>query len=209
MFHPDDPGMSPDNFSTEICFQMFKSKLAISLVALVIGAGIASAETLTPLPAGSKPSASQPNAPQSQELSNLKASGPGWISRCVSDSRRGQLECSMEETFILSDSGQLVAAVAVQLQSGKREPAMNIRVPSGLYLPAGTQYSNRRWEGSVIPLQTCDQQGCYAELQINADLLAALKSGKKLSITCQNAARNNFVLPLPLNNFADTFQKIQ
>jgi invasion protein IalB len=46
-------------------------------------------------------------------------------------------------------------------------------------------------------------------MQISADLLAALKSGKRLLITCQNAARNNFVLPLALDNFADTFQKIQ
>jgi hypothetical protein len=29
------------------------------------------------------------------------------------------------------------------------------------------------------------------------------------SITCQNAARNSFVLPLALNNFADAFQNIQ
>jgi invasion protein IalB len=47
------------------------------------------------------------------------------------------------------------------------------------------------------------------EMQISADLLAALKSGKRLSITCQNAARNSFVLSLALNNFADAFQKIQ
>jgi invasion protein IalB len=202
---------------------MFKTKFGVRLLlALVFCDGIAHAATLTPvLPASqsappasqSVPAASQAKTSQSanepQELSNLKASGPGWISRCVGDSRKGLLECSMEETFVLTDTGQLVAAVAVQLQSGKREPVMNIRVPGGLYLPAGLNLQIDDGKAQVVPLQTCDQQGCYAELQINADLLAALRSGKRLSITCQNAARNNFVLPLALNNFADAFQKIQ
>ena len=115
----------------------------------------------------------------------------------------------MEETLVLTNTGQLVAAVAVQLQSGKPLPVMTIRVPGGLYIPAGLNLQIDDGKAQVVPLQTCDQQGCYAEMQISADLLAALKSGKRLSITCQNAARNNFVLPLALDSFAGAFQKIQ
>ena len=102
-----------------------------------------------------------------------------------------------------------MAAVAVQLQSGKPQPVMTIRVPGGLYIPAGLNLQIDDGKVQVVALQTCDQQGCYAEMQIGAELLAALKSGKRLLITCQNAARNKFVLPLALDNFADTFQKIQ
>jgi hypothetical protein len=43
----------------------------------------------------------------------------------------------MEEALVLTNTGQLVAAVVVKLQSGKHEPVMTIRVPGGLYLPAG------------------------------------------------------------------------
>jgi invasion protein IalB len=115
----------------------------------------------------------------------------------------------MEQTLILTNTGQLVAAVAIQLQSGKPQPVMTIRVPGGLYIPAGLSLQIDDGKAQVLPLQTCDQQGCYAEIQVSADMLAALKSGKRLSITCQNAAKNNFVLPLALDNFADAFQKIQ
>ena len=38
---------------------------------------------------------------------------PNWVTRCVSDSRKSPLECSMEETLVLANTGQLVAAVAV------------------------------------------------------------------------------------------------
>jgi invasion protein IalB len=186
---------------------MFKTKFGIDLLlALVICDGIAHAATLSPAPP-----ASQSKTPQAanEPQENFKTSEPGWISRCVSDSRKGPLECSMEQTLVLTNTGQLVAAVVVKLQSGKHEPVMTIRVPGGLYLPAGLNLQIDDGKAQVVPLQTCDQQGCWAEMQISADLLAALKSGKRLSITCQNAARNSFVLPLALNNFADVFQNIQ
>jgi invasion protein IalB len=115
----------------------------------------------------------------------------------------------MEETLVLTNTSQLVAAVAVRLQSGKPQPMMTIRVPGGLYIPAGLNFQIDDGKAQVVPLQTCDQQGCYAEMEIGPDLLAALKSGKQLSITCQNAARNTFVLPSALDNFADAFQKIR
>ena len=186
---------------------MFKIKFGIELLlALVICDGIAHAATLSPVPP-----ASQLKAPQgvNEPQENFKTSEPGWISRCVSDSRKGPLECSIEETLVLTNTSQLVAAVVVKLQSGKHEPVMTIRVPGGLYLPTGLNLQIDDGKAQVVPLQTCDQQGCYAEMQISADLLAALKNGKRLSITCQNAAKNNFVLPLDLDNFADAFQKIQ
>jgi invasion protein IalB len=60
-----------------------------------------------------------------------------------------------------------------------------------------------------IPLDTCGPQGCFAEMQISPDLLSALKAGKRLSITYQNSAKNNVVVPLVLDNFGESFQKIQ
>jgi invasion protein IalB len=186
---------------------MFKTKFGIEFfLALVICDGAAHAATLSPASPTSQSKTPQAvNEPQE----NFKTAAPGWISRCVSGSRKGPLECSMEETLVLTNTGQLVAAVAVQLQSGKPQPVMTIRVPGGLYIPAGLNLQIDDGKVQVVALQTCDQQGCYAEMQISAELLAALKNGKRLLITCQNAARNNFVLPLALDNFADTFQKIQ
>jgi invasion protein IalB len=86
---------------------------------------------------------------------------------------------------------------------------MAIRVPVGLYLPAGLNLQIDDGKSQAVPLRTCDLQGCYAEMQISADLLAALKGGKRLSIICQNLAEKDIILPLVLDNFADAFQRIQ
>jgi len=86
---------------------------------------------------------------------------------------------------------------------------MTIKVPAGLYLPTGLNLQVDDDKPQSIPLQTCDAQGCYGEIPVSSNLVAALKTGKKLSLTFQNMARTTVLLPFPLDNFADAFQKIQ
>jgi len=182
-------------------------KLAImSLLILLYCQSTVIATTLLPNPPG-------PMAPKANEgfdASNLKmSSSPAWVTNCVSDTRKGPLLCSMQGTLVLKNSGQAVAFVIVRLQPDVHEPLMVIRVPGGVYLPAGLSISVDDGKPQSVPLQTCDQQGCFAETQVNSDLLAALKAGKRLSIICQDAAKNKIVFPVALDNFADAFQKIQ
>jgi invasion protein IalB len=166
----------------------------------------ATAATLLPVQPG--PVASKAN--EAFDASNLKmSSSPAWVSNCVSDARKSPLLCSMQGTLVLKNSGQAVAFVIVRMQPDVHEPLMVVRVPGGVYLPAGLSISVGDGKPQSMPLQTCDQQGCFAEMQINSDLLAALKVGKQLSIICQDAAKNKIVFPITLDNFADVFQKIQ
>lgn len=109
----------------------------------------------------------------------------------------------------MANTGQFVASVAVRMRSDAKEPVMTIRIPVGLYLPAGLSINVDDGKPQPVPLQTCDQQGCYGETSLSAAFLTALKGGKRLSLTFQNMAKSNVVLPVPLDNFAAAFQKIQ
>jgi invasion protein IalB len=188
---------------------MRKTKLGFELLLIVIFCnGIAHAATLSPISA--VPSQTPQTSDALKALPNLKPStSPDWVSKCVSDSRKSPLECSIEDTLVLATTGQPVASVVVRIQSDTRIPMMAIRVPVGLYLPAGLNLQIDDGKSQAVPLRTCDLQGCYAEMQISADLLAALKGGKRLSIICQNLAEKDIILPLVLDNFADAFQRIQ
>jgi invasion protein IalB len=85
---------------------------------------------------------------------------------------------------------------------------MAIRVPVGLYLPAGLSIKVDDGNAQSIPLQTCDLQGCYAETEIGPAMATALKTGKH-SINCQDPSKKQIVLPLTLDGFATAFEKIQ
>jgi invasion protein IalB len=161
------------------------------------------------------PSQSSGQTPsQSQPANPAQGSGPqnptgSWIARCVSESRQSPVECSMEETVTLTSTGQLLASMLVRVPADTRSPVVVVQVPSGLFLPAGLNLQVDEGKPQPLPLQTCDQKGCYALMPMTADLLASLKSGKRLTITYQNMAKSNVTVPLALDNFAEAYQKIQ
>lgn len=115
----------------------------------------------------------------------------------------------MEQTVVLTNTGQLLASMLVRLPAETRSPVMVIQVPSGLYLPAGLNLQIDDGKPQPVPLQTCDPKGCYAGMPVAADLLAALKSGKRLTVTFQNISKSNVTVPLSLDNFAEAYQKIE
>ena len=134
---------------------------------------------------------------------------PGWVARCGSVSRDAPLECAIEESAVLTKTGQLIALVNIRVASDTRQPVALVQLPLGLNLPAGAKLQVD--EGKVVDLQiqTCEQRGCYANLPVPADLLAAMRTGKQLKVSFQNLAKEAISIPLPLADFASSYDKIK
>ena len=160
------------------------------------------------VPADTKPAAtnlqvaSAASAPQA-------AAAPAWSSRCASATRQSAPECTIEQTAILNQTGQVITAISVRLPSAASAPVMMIQVPVGLFLPAGITLQVDERPPVQLTVQTCDLKGCYAGLQISQDLLAVMKTGRKLAVTFQNVARQNMTVPMTLAQFAEAYQRIQ
>ncbi len=163
----------------------------------------AAAPAQKPAPAAQTPGAQAP-APPAQAQPTA-----GWVSRCMSDSRTTQVDCAVEQTAVVTNTGQLVASIVVRVPHDTRQPMMMIHVPVGLYLPAGVNIQVDESKPLQFVLQTCDVKGCYAGAPLPNDMLAAMKSGKKLGVSFQNLQKENITVPLPLENFAESYQKIQ
>ena len=90
-----------------------------------------------------------------------------------------------------------------------RAPVALVQLPLGLNLPAGAKFQVDDGKTSELQIQTCEARGCYANLQISPDMLAALKSGKQLKISFQNLAKETISIPMPLADFAAAYEKIK
>jgi invasion protein IalB len=90
-----------------------------------------------------------------------------------------------------------------------RTPVALVQLPLGLNLPQGAKLQVDDGRAMDLPIQTCENRGCYASTPIAADLLAAMKSGKQLKISFQNMAKENITVPMPLNDFAAAYDKIK
>ena len=184
--------------------------IKLSLAIVVILATIAGVSAQSPKTKGAPPAPAQaaPTTAPSQGDTNAPT-GPGWIARCASGGRTAPLECAIEETAVLSKTGQLVVLVNVRIASDTHAPTALVQLPLGLDLPAGAKLQVDNGKIIDLQIQTCENRGCYANLPVASDLLAALRSGKQLKVSFQNLAKESLSVPLPLTDFAAAYDKIK
>ena len=154
------------------------------------------------------PVAQATSAPAAAEGANASAP-PGWVARCSSASRGAPLECAIEQSAVLTKTGQLIVLVNVRVPAETRAPVALVQLPLGLNLPAGAKLQVDDGKTSELQIQTCEARGCYANLQISPDVLAALKSGKQLKVSFQNMAKETISIPMPLADFGAAYEKIK
>ena len=134
---------------------------------------------------------------------------PGWAARCTSASRDAPLECAIEQTAVLSKTGQLIVLINIRVPSDTHTPLATVQLPLGLNLPGGAKFQVDDGKVTDLQIQTCEARGCYAAAVIAPDELAALRSGKQLKLSFQNLAKETITIPMPLTDFATAYDKIK
>jgi invasion protein IalB len=134
---------------------------------------------------------------------------PGWAARCSSVSRDAPLECAIEQTAILSKTGQLIVLVNIRVPSDTHTPVATVQLPLGLNLPGGAKFQVDDGKATDLQIQTCENRGCYAAAPISPELLVALRSGKQLKVSFQNLGKETITIPMPLTDFAAAYDRIK
>jgi invasion protein IalB len=176
-------------------------------VAFAVAVTLSGFSQAQPSPKAKSP---QPTAaPQAEAAPANGPAPPGWTARCTSASRDAPLECAIEQTAVLTKTGQVIVLLDIRVASDTRTPVAVVQLPLGLNLPAGARLQVDDGKTSDLQIQTCEQRGCYANTPISADLLAAMKSGKQLKVSFQNLAKETITIPMPLADFAAAYDKIK
>ena len=153
--------------------------------------------------------AATPATPQADTPPANTPAPPGWAARCSSASRDAPLECAIEQTAVLSKTGQLIVLVNIRVPSDTHAPVVLVQLPLGLNLPVGAKLQVDDGKPIDLQIQTCENRGCYASSPVAPDLLAALRSGKQLNVSFQSLAKETMTIPLPLADFAAAYDKIK
>jgi invasion protein IalB len=153
------------------------------------------------------PAAATPATPQAD--TPPAAAPPGWAARCTSASRDAPLECAIEQTAVLSKTGQLIVLVNIRVPSDTHAPVLLLQLPLGINLPVGAKMQVDDGKSADLQIQTCDNRGCYASTPIAADVLAAMKAGKQLKLSFQNLNKETITIPMPLTDFPAAYDKVK
>jgi invasion protein IalB len=188
-----------------------RGKLAILAIVVAFAAGGAG-RAQTPRSKSAPPTAQTPPAAVAPQGEAAPAGTPppaGWAVRCASAGREAPLECAMEQTAVLSKTGQLVVLINIRVAGDTRTPIALVQLPLGLNLAAGTKLQVDDGKIADLPIQTCEARGCYATGPVAPELLAALRSGKQLKLSFQSLAKETMTIPVPLADFAAAYDRIK
>jgi invasion protein IalB len=188
------------------------AKLVVLVAMLAFGSIAASRAQQAPKPKSAPqaaPATTSPTTPPADAAPAAASPSPGWAVRCTSASRAAPLECAMEETAVLSKTGQLIVLVNIRVPSDTHAPLATVQLPLGLNLPGGAKLQIDDGKTADLQIQTCENRGCYAGAAISPEVLAALKSGKELKLSFQNLAKETITVPMPLTDFAAAYDKIK
>lgn len=178
---------------------------AVAMLSLLLSTGGAAGQVSKSQkrPAVSVRQAAPAAAPAAQDT---KKATPGWTVRCA-DVGQG-LVCKAVQSIALAKTRQLLVSVTVTKPVGDKKGTILLRVPLGIFNPAGVTMTVNDGTPETLPIQTCDAKGCYAGGPIAPENLAAMRKGATLKLVFQNLRKKAITVPVPLKGFEAAYAKL-
>ncbi|MEM8798048.1 MAG: invasion associated locus B family protein [Pseudomonadota bacterium] len=131
----------------------------------------------------------------------------GWKLNCreANETERCAAQISLRE----AQRNQQVLRVQIQTDPRNDRNLMVLQMPLGLFLPAGAELllDDRRLQ--TLPIQTCNQQGCFATKPLSEDEQNLYVIGETLSVVVQDLRRRRVQLQVPLAGLSDMLNDIK
>lgn len=155
-------------------------------------------------PAAAQPAAPQPAAPDAGSPQATTATYGDWVVRCVSPQPPAPRICEAV-TGVQAQGQQGLLAQVVIGRVSKDEPArLIVQLPAGVFLPPGaTLYLDEKAQNGFNTVFSSCPRGCFSDMELKADQLAALKAAKGPGrLEFVDAARKRVAVPISFTGVA-------
>ena len=127
----------------------------------------------------------------------------GWYKVC---SKQEDNDICNVQFQSVAGNGQVVTAVSLAEIKGKiNRRVFQVTVPTGRLLPAGIKVQVDDKKEATIPYVYCFPQSCMAEVQLDDNLVALLKSGGKMTVASTNFQNRPNPVEVTLNGFTAAY----
>jgi invasion protein IalB len=142
-------------------------------------------------------------APEAQPLPPLIYSQ--WVKFCPKPEEAGAKQVCFTGVDGRLESGVPVVALVAIDPEGEPKKILRATLPVGMTLPPGTRLIIDQNAPLTAPYVACFNNGCMADYELNADLMAKLKKGQSALIQGISYGGGPVTVPVPLGDFAKVF----
>ena len=129
-----------------------------------------------------------------------------WVKLCGKGPEAGAKQvCVVAKDGRIVESGMPVVAVALIEPEGAPQKILRVTVPPGMHLQYGTRIVIDQGNPATAPYVTCFSNGCMADYQATAEMVATMKKGQAITVQAINMNGAAINLPMPLADFAKAY----
>jgi invasion protein IalB len=154
-----------------------------------------------PQQAAPVPSAPQQAAPQ-QDVQLIYSP---WTKFCLKSKDPNPKQVCFTGKDARIESGMPVVAAVLIEPDGEPKKVLRVTLPLGMQLVHGTRVIVDQNQPMNAPYVICFTNGCMADYEATADLIAKMKKGQGLTVQAINASGQPISLVLPLSDFAKAY----
>ena len=173
------------------------------LVAIVLGLGLYFAVSYVTTDA------------EAQEDASTNTAGVQWSIRC--NKAEGQTEpvevepgkCEMYQKQTIKDTGQRLVEFAIGYPQGAQNARGIVILPLGIMLQPGLTMQIDEQTPFKFDVRYCIQNGCYAFLELNDDVIKKMSRGDKATLTMMAQNEKRRAIPIPLGGFTKALNQVK
>jgi invasion protein IalB len=176
----------------------FMRMAAMAFAATLLSADAALAQATKP--ATPAPGQAAPTGPVKLDLVGLQ---PQWVKQCSKD-QSGKEVCLTQREFgqVVDQPPTLIIAI---YQIGDEHRFARFVLPLGFLLSPGFRLIPEKGEPIPGRFAFCLPQGCFAEAELGAGGINALKKSTNVSVVVRNQANNEVTFNVPMREFASAY----
>jgi invasion protein IalB len=158
-----------------------------------------------PAPPAAPAAPAPSSAPQGPVKLDLQASQAAWTKICGKDQGNGKEVCYTTRDFGQGPEQPPTLALAVYQMSGDERRIARFLLPVALMLQPGFRLIIDKGEPIQGRFAICFPNGCFAEADLNAASIAALKKAQTVSVQVRNQVNTEVTFNVPMKDFGTAF----
>jgi invasion protein IalB len=128
-----------------------------------------------------------------------------WTKFCLKGQETNAKQVCFTGKDARIESGMPVVAAVLIEPEGEPKKILRVTLPLGMQLIHGTRVIIDQNQPMTAPYVICFTNGCMADYEASADMIAKMKSGQGLVVQAINSTGQPISLVLPLTDFAKAY----
>lgn len=139
---------------------------------------------------------------------NVKSSHGAWSIICDTPAGASSEQCAMMQNVVAEDRAEVGLSVVVLKTADKKARILRVLAPLGVLLPNGLGLNIDGKNIGRAAFVRCFQDGCYAEVILENQLLEAFRGGTSAVFIVFQTPEEGIGIPVDLSGFTSGFDSL-